>query len=94
VIKNRVLRGIYGPKIQEVAGSWTQVNSAELCNLYSSPDSIGVIKSRRMRCPAHVTCIEEMRNVQKIVFGNLGGTDHLGDLNVDEIQLLKCILQI
>jgi hypothetical protein len=48
VIENRVLRRIFGPKREEVAGSWRRLHNAELHNLYALPN-IRVIKSRRMR---------------------------------------------
>jgi hypothetical protein len=44
----RVLRRIFGPKREEVAGNWRRLHNEELHNSYSSPD-IMVIKSRRMR---------------------------------------------
>jgi hypothetical protein len=49
VFENRVLRGMFGPKRDEVTGEWKNLHSGELHNLYSSPDIIRQIKSRRMR---------------------------------------------
>jgi hypothetical protein len=49
VFENRVLRRIFGPKGDEVMGEWRKLQSGELHNLYSSPDIIRQIKSRRMR---------------------------------------------
>jgi hypothetical protein len=49
VFENRVLRGIFGPKRDEVTGEWRKLHSGELHNLYSSPDIVRQIKSRRMR---------------------------------------------
>jgi hypothetical protein len=46
VFKNRVLRRIFGPKRDEVAGEWRKLHGEELHNLYSSPDIIRQIKSR------------------------------------------------
>jgi hypothetical protein len=46
--KNRVLRRIFGPKREEVAGGWRRLHNEELHNLYASPDIIRVIKSRIM----------------------------------------------
>jgi hypothetical protein len=46
---NRVLRRIFGPERDEVTGEWSKLHSGELHNLYSSPDIIRQIKSRRMR---------------------------------------------
>jgi len=48
VFENRVLR-IFGPKRDEVTGEWKKLHNEELNNLYSSPDILRVIKSRRMR---------------------------------------------
>jgi hypothetical protein len=55
VFENRVLRGIFGPKGDEVTGEWRKLHSGELHNLYSSADIIKQIESRRMRwaCGTH-----------------------------------------
>jgi hypothetical protein len=55
VFENRVLRRIFGPKRDEVMGEWRKLHSEELHNLYSSPDIITQVKSRRMRWAGHVT---------------------------------------
>jgi hypothetical protein len=47
--ENRVLRRIFGPKKDEVTGEWRKLHSGELHNLYSTPDIIRQIISRRMR---------------------------------------------
>jgi hypothetical protein len=49
VFENRVLRRIFGPKRDEVAGDWRKLHNEELHRLYSSPSIIRMIKSRRMR---------------------------------------------
>jgi len=49
VSENRVLRGIFGPKRAEVTREWRKLHNEELNNLYSSPNIVRVIKSRRMR---------------------------------------------
>jgi hypothetical protein len=49
VFENRVLRRIYGPKRDEIRGSWCKLHNKVFHNLYSSPNMIGMIKSRRMR---------------------------------------------
>jgi hypothetical protein len=54
VFENRVLRRIFGPKRDEVTGSWRKLHNEELHNLYSSPSIIRMIKSRRMRLIGHV----------------------------------------
>jgi hypothetical protein len=49
VFENRVLRRIFGPKRDEVTGEWRKLHNEELCDLYSSPIIIRIIKSRSMR---------------------------------------------
>jgi hypothetical protein len=53
--ENRVLRRIFGPKIDHVTGDWRKLHNDELHNLYSSPDIIRMMKSRRMRWAGHAT---------------------------------------
>jgi hypothetical protein len=48
VFENRVLRRIFGPKRDGVMGDWRKLHNEELHNLYSLPDIIRMIKSRRM----------------------------------------------
>jgi hypothetical protein len=54
VFENRVLRRIFGPKRDEVTGEWRKLYDEELRDLYSSPNIIRIIKSRRMRWAGHV----------------------------------------
>jgi hypothetical protein len=54
VFENRVLRRIFGPKMDGVTGVWRKLHNEELHNLYSSPSIIRIIKSRRMRWAGHV----------------------------------------
>jgi hypothetical protein len=54
VFENRVLRGIFGPKGDEVTGEWRKLHNEELRDLYSSPSIIRMIKSRRMKLARHV----------------------------------------
>jgi hypothetical protein len=63
VFENRVLRRIFGPKRDEVTGDWRKLHSGELHNLYSSPDIIRQIKSRRIWWAGHVARMGEGRNV-------------------------------
>jgi hypothetical protein len=49
VFENSVLRRVPGPKGDEVKGEYRKLHSGELHDLYSTPDNIGRIKSRRMR---------------------------------------------
>jgi hypothetical protein len=59
VFENRVLRGIFGPKRDEVTGDWRTLHNEEFHNLYSSPNIIRMIKFRKMRWAGHVTRIGE-----------------------------------
>jgi len=47
VFENRVLRRIFGPKREEATGEWRKLHNEELNNFYSSPNIVGVIKSRK-----------------------------------------------
>jgi hypothetical protein len=69
VFENRVLRRIFGPKWGEVTGEWRKLYNEELHNLYSSPDIIRQVKSRRMRWTGHVSRMEEERKVYKFLVG-------------------------
>jgi hypothetical protein len=57
VFENMVLRRIFGPRRDEVTGEWRRVHNEELDDLYSSPDIVRVIKSRRVRWAGHVACM-------------------------------------
>jgi hypothetical protein len=59
VFGNRLLRRILGPKRDEVTGGWRKLHNEELHNLYSSPNIIRMIKSRRMRWAGHVARMRE-----------------------------------
>jgi hypothetical protein len=54
VFENSVLRRIFGLKRDEVTGEWRKLHNEELRDLYSSPITIRIMKSRRMRWAGHV----------------------------------------
>jgi hypothetical protein len=72
VPETRVLR-ISGPKRDEEKGEWGKMHNGELPNLYSSPDIIRQIKSRRMRWVGHVAHMGEGRNVYRVLMGKPEG---------------------
>jgi hypothetical protein len=78
VFENRVLRRIFGPKREEVTGEWRKLYSEELHNLYSSPDIIRQVRSRRMRWAGHVARMGEERKVYKVLVGKPEGKRPLG----------------
>jgi hypothetical protein len=78
VIENRVLGRIFGPKRDEVTGEWRKLHNEEPHNLYSYPDIITQIKSRRMRCAGHVARMGEKRKVYKVLVRKPEGKRPLG----------------
>jgi hypothetical protein len=64
VFENRVLRGMFGARRDEVTGEWRKLHNEELHNLYCSPNIVRVIKSRRMRWAGHVARMGRERSVQ------------------------------
>jgi hypothetical protein len=65
VFENLVLRKIFGPKREE-DGSWRKLHNDELHDLYSSPNIVRVIKSRRMRWAGHVARMGEGRGAYRV----------------------------
>jgi hypothetical protein len=73
-----MLRRIFGPKRDEATGDWRRLRNAELNDLYSSPNIIRVIKSRRMKWARHVARMEEKRGASRILVGRPEGRRPLG----------------
>ena len=69
VFENRVMRRIFRPKRDGVTGEWRKLHNEELNDLYSSPSTVRVIKSRRMRWAGHVARMVEGRGVHKVLVG-------------------------
>jgi len=73
-----VLRRIFGPRKEEVTGEWRRLHNEELNDLYSSPNIVRVIKSRRMRRAGHVTRMGEERGVYRVLLVKPEGRRPLG----------------
>jgi hypothetical protein len=78
VFENRVLRRIFGPKRDEATGEWRRLHNEELNALYSAPNIIREIKSRRMRWTGHIACMREKRGAYRILVGKPEGRRPVG----------------
>jgi hypothetical protein len=78
VFENTVLRRIFGPKRDEVTGEWRKLHNEELNELYSSPNNLRMITSRRMRWMGHVASKGEKRGPYRVLVGNPEGNRTLG----------------
>ena len=83
VFDNRVLRGIFGPKLDKVKREWRKLHNEELNDLYCSPNIVRMIQSRRMRWAEYVARMVEKKGVYRILRGNLRKRHHLEDPDVD-----------
>jgi hypothetical protein len=75
-----VLRRIFGSKREEVAGGWRRLHNEELHTLYTLPNSIRMIKSRKVRWAENVACMGEMRNAYNVLVGKPEGKRLFGRL--------------
>ena len=69
-----MLRRIFEPRRYEVTGEWRRLHNKELNDLYSSPNIVRVIKSRRMRWAGHVAHMGEERGVYRVLVGKTEGS--------------------
>jgi hypothetical protein len=69
VFENRVLRRIFGPRRVEVTWEWRKLHDDELNGLYSSPNVVRVIKSRRIRWVGHVARMDERKGLYRVFGG-------------------------
>ena len=78
VFENRMLRRIFGPTWDEVTWEWRKLHNEELNDLYSSPNNVRVIKSKRIRRAGHVARMGKRRGVYRILVGKSEGKRPLG----------------
>jgi hypothetical protein len=71
------LRRVFGPKRDEVTGEWRKLHNEELNDLYSLPNFVRVVKSRRMKWAGHVVRMEE-RGVHGVLVRKPEGKRPLG----------------
>jgi hypothetical protein len=67
VFENRVLRRVFGPTRDDVTGEWRKLHKEELNDLYSLPNIVRVVKSRRMKWAGHVVRMGEDRRVHRVL---------------------------
>jgi hypothetical protein len=78
VFENRVLRRVFLPKRDEVTGECRKLHNEELNDLYSLPNIVRAVKSRRMRWVGHVARMGEERVVHRVLVGKPEGKRPLG----------------
>jgi hypothetical protein len=78
VFESRVLRNIFVPKKEEVTGEWRKLHHEELSDLYSLPNIVRVVKSRRMRSAGYVARMGEGKGVHGVLMGKPEGKRPLG----------------
>jgi len=91
VFENRVLRRVLGPKRDEVTGEWRRLHNEKLSDLYSLPNIVRVVKSRRMRRAGHVARMGE--GCTRFWCGNLRERDHWGDPDANGRIILRWIFR-
>ena len=79
MFENIVLRRIFGNRREETTREWRRLHNEELNDLYSSPNIVRVIKSRRMRWAGHVARMVQERGVYRDLLGETGGKETSGE---------------
>ena len=93
MFENMVLRRIFGPRRVEVTGKWRRLHNEELSDLYSSPNIVRVIKSRRMRWAGHVMRMGEEVGVYRVLVGKPEGRRPLGRPRCQWVDNIRIDLQ-
>ena len=85
------MRKVYGPKRDEVTGAWRKLHNEELNDLYSLPNIVRAVKSRRMRWAGHMARMGEDRGVHRVLVGKpeekrpLGRPRHRWEDNIKRV---------
>ena len=93
MFENRVLRRVFGPKRNEVTREWRKLHNEELSDMYSLPNIVRMVKSRRMRWVGHVACMGEGRGVHRVLVGRPEGKRPLGRPRCRWEDNIKMVLQ-
>ena len=93
MFENMVLRRIFGPRRDEVTGEWRRLHNEELNDVYSSPNFVWVIKSRRIRWAGYVRRMGEERGVYRVLVGKTEGRRPLGKPRCRWIDNIRLDLQ-
>jgi hypothetical protein len=93
VFENRVLRRIFALRRDEVTRYWRKLHNEELHNVYSPPDIIRIIKSRKMRWAGHVARMGESRNAYRILVGMPEGKKPIGRRRCRWVDNIKVALR-
>jgi hypothetical protein len=83
VFENRVLRRIFGPKRYKVTAEWRKLHHEKLHDLYSSPNTVRIIKWKGIGWAGHVAWIGRGEACTGVWRGNLRERDHCGEPGVD-----------
>ena len=93
VFENRVLRRVFGLKRDEVTEGWRELHNEELSDLYSLPNIVQVVKSRRMRWARHVARMGQGGGVHRVLVGKPEGKRPLGRPDADGGIILRWIFR-
>jgi hypothetical protein len=88
-----VLRRIIGPKRDEITGVWRKLHNEKLCDLYSSPNILRMIKSRGMKWVGHVAQMWEGRDMYRVLVEQPEGKRPMGRLRCRWEDNIKMDLQ-
>jgi len=78
VFEKRVLKRVFGSKRDEVTREWRKLHNEERRDLYSLPNIVRVVKSRRIRWAGHVALMGDGRGVHRVLVGKPEGKRPLG----------------